>query len=207
MDYYERLAEVQRHIDEGNRKDASRRRSISAASLKKRGSVSYSTRAMLRMSPHMLLPMMLGSLYFIFAQPYYFGAALFWYAFLAIVIVFPAFIWLNALGIFQYLHRVMGMGVGWLVLGMIPGSMGIMALVTGSTFSRAPAVGNWSTFGEQNASRRALENIGDNPILLFFLIANFAAGVIAGIFLLVRAMMRHSRDVNRSAAPPDPASP
>jgi hypothetical protein len=208
MDYYERLAEVQRHIDEGNRKDATRRRTISAASLKKRGSVSYSTRAMLGMSPHLLLPMMLGSLYFIVAQPYYFGAALFWYAFLAIVVVFPAYLWLNALGIFQYLHRVMGMGIGWLVLGMIPGSMGIMALVTGSSFSRAPAVGNWNTFGEQNASRRALENIGDNPILLFFLIANFAAGVIAGVYLLARAIMRHSRDVSSMpVGPRDPANP
>ena len=208
MDYYERLAEVQRHIDEGNRTDATRRRRISADRLKKRGSVSYTTRSLFSMSPHLLLPMMLGSLYFVVAQPYYFGAALFWYAFLAIFVVFPAFIWLNALGIFQYLHRAMGMGIGWLVLGMIPGSLGIMAMVTGSTFSRAPAVGNWSSFGEQNASRRALENIGDNPILLCFLLANLAAGVVAGIFLLVRALLRHSRDVSATAgAPPDPASP
>ena len=205
MDYYERLAEVQRHSQEVSTRDATRRRSISTASLRKRGSISATSRSMMSMSPHMLLPMFLGSFYFVIFQPYYFGAALFWYIFLALFVVGPAFIWLTALGIFQYLHRAMGTGIGWLVFGMIPGSLGIMALVTRSSWNSAPAVGNWSSFTEQNQSRRALENIGDNPVLLFLLIANFAAGVLAGIFLLVRGLIRHSRDVNE-LAPQDPAS-
>ncbi len=208
MDYYERLAEVQRNIDATTDRDVKRRRSISTDRLKQRGSVTATARTIFTTSPHLLLPGMLGSAYFMLAQPYYFGAALFWYAFLALFVVGPAFIWLTALGIFQYLHRAIGSGVGWLVFGMIPGSLGIMSLVTRNSWSSAPAVGSWSSFGEQNQSRRALENIGDNPILLFFLIANFAGGVVAGIYLLIRALMRHSRDVNAvSEVPRDPASP